>query len=230
MTHTDNATNVREGEELDRASVETYLKDSLPGLSGPVTIRQFPSGFSNLTYLLSVGGRELVLRRPPFGKKAKTAHDMEREYRMLKALKPVFPYSPEALLYCEDQSVMGCSFYVMERLKGIILRKNLPEGMTLSTADARSLCTSMIEVIHKLHSADYRKIGLADYGKPEGYVQRQVEGWSTRYRDAKTPDSKDFEAVMLWLHDHIPPDTTTPGIIHNDFKFYNLVLNTDKTL
>ena len=221
----DGAASVREGEQLDLARVEEFLKDSISGLSGKLEIGQFPSGFSNLTYLISVGDREMVLRRPPFGRKAKTAHDMGREYRILKALNPVYPYCPKPLVYTEDESVMGCPFYVMERIRGIILRKNLPKGLELRPADARALCERLIDVHRELHSIDYKAVGLGDFGKPEGYVKRQVEGWSGRYRDARTPDAPDFEAVMDWLASKMPPDSPRHSIVHNDYKFDNVVLD-----
>jgi len=188
----DEPTGIREGEELDNAAVETFLKDTIPDLEGPMSIRQFPSGFSNLTYFIRVGNRDMVLRRPPIGKKAKTAHDMNREYRILSALHPVFPYCPKPLAYTEDLAVMGCSFYVMERIPGIIFRKDLPENMPFSADQARTLCENMIDLHHRLHTLDYQAIGLGDFGKPEGYVSRQVSGWSRRYRDARTPDVPDF--------------------------------------
>jgi len=222
---TDAATNVRSGEELDHAAVEHFLRQSIPGLSGPMEILQFPSGYSNLTYLLRVGGREMVLRRPPFGRKAKTAHDMGREYRILKALYPVFPYCPKPLAYTEDPSLMGCPFYVMERITGIILRRDIPEGMSLAPADARQLCENMTGLQAHLHSLDYKAIGLSDFGKPEGYVQRQVAGWKKRYQDARTPDAPDFEPVIQWLEANQPEDFKRPGIIHNDYKLNNLVLD-----
>lgn len=225
MASIDSAVRVREGEELDARKVGAYLRDTVPGLTGELVIEQFPSGYSNLTYLIKVGERELVLRRPPFGKKAKSAHDMGREYKMLSALRPVYPYCPEPLVYCEDAAVMDVPFYVMDRLKGIILRKDLPQGMTLSPDDAHALCGNLVDVMRKLHEVDYRAVGLADYGKPEGYVKRQVEGWSGRYRDARTPDAKDYEAIMQWLHDKMPPDSDRPCVIHNDYKFDNVVLD-----
>ena len=225
MEFTDRPTNVRQGEELDLKVIETFLKDSISGLSGEVLIKQFPSGYSNLTYFIQVGDKELVLRRPPFGRKAKTAHDMGREYRILKALKPVFAYCPKPLVYTEDASIMGCPFYVMERIKGIILRKTLPKGLDFSPDQMRSLCENLLDVHYQLHSVDYKAIGLEGFGKPEGYVKRQVEGWSERYRAARTPDAPTFEKVMQWLHDKMPPDFSRPAIIHNDFKFDNVVLD-----
>jgi aminoglycoside phosphotransferase (APT) family kinase protein len=227
MDVTDKATDVRKGEVLDTAKVEEFLKDSLSGLDGEISITQFPSGFSNLTYLLSVGETELVVRRPPFGTKAKTAHDMSREYKILTALHPAYPYSPEPLIYCEDSSVIGCPFYVMKRIPGIILRKDFPEGLVLSPERMKRLCERFVDVLLELHSIDYRKIGLADFGKPEGYVERQVTGWSKRYRAARTPDAPDCEALMSWLSEKMPPDSNRPGIIHNDFKLDNVVLDSN---
>jgi aminoglycoside phosphotransferase (APT) family kinase protein len=230
MEFTDKPTKVRQGEELDLKVIEAFLKDSIPGLAGEILVEQFPSGYSNLTYLLRVGERELVLRRPPFGRKAKTAHDMGREYRILKALNPVFPYCPRPLVYTEDASIMGCPFYVMERIKGIILRRSLPKGLEFTSDQMRSLCENLLDVHYQLHSVDYKAIGLEGFGKPEGYVKRQVDGWSERYRAARTPDAPAFERVMQWLHDRMPPDFSKPAIIHNDFKFDNVVLDPDNPL
>lgn len=221
----DRANEIRVGEELEAAKLEAYLKTTLEGLKGNMQIRQFPGGHSNLTYLLTFGNREMVLRRPPFGTKVRSAHDMGREYTVLKALSPVFPLAPRPLLYTEDTAIIGCPFYVMERLHGIILRNTIPEGMTLSADEARQLCRNMIEGLYKLHSVDYRKVGLEDFGKPEGYVKRQVEGWNKRYRDARTPDVPDGEDIITWLEDHMPPDSENPGIVHGDWKPDNLVLD-----
>jgi aminoglycoside phosphotransferase (APT) family kinase protein len=220
----DDAKPVRAGEELDLTRIAKYFQDAVPGLNGQFTIAQFPSGHSNLTYLISAGDREFVLRRPPFGRKVRTAHDMGREFRVLKALRPHFPYCPEAFAYTEDESVMGCPFYVMERLKGIIPRKELPPGMTLSKDEARILCERLIEVFVELHCVDYRHTALMELGKPEGYVRRQVEGWSERYRGARTPDAPDYEAVMAWLHERMPAASPAPAVIHNDYRFDNVVL------
>ncbi|MCP3951290.1 MAG: phosphotransferase family protein, partial [Desulfobacterales bacterium] len=188
MGSEDKPAGVRDGETFDTGKMEAFIKDHLPDLRGALEVKQFPSGFSNLTYMLTIGDRELVMRRPPFGKKAKTAHDMSREYRILKALKPVFPYVPEPLLYCDDPTVIGSEFYIMQRLKGIILRRNIPRGMDLSAAQAVGLCANWVDVLVDLHGLDYEKAGLGDFGKPEGYVQRQVAGWTARYRDAHTDD------------------------------------------
>ncbi len=227
MGHEDMPAKVREGEAFDVGKMEAYIKDCLPDLQGALEVEQFPSGFSNLTYVLKIGDRELVMRRPPFGKKAKTAHDMSREYRILKALKPVFPYVPEPLLYCDDPAVIGSEFYIMQRLKGIILRRNIPREMDFSAEQAAGLCANWVDVLVDLHGLDYEKAGLGDFGKPEGYVQRQVAGWTARYRDAHTDDAPDFEDVMQWLHDGMPPDSPGACVVHNDYKFDNVVLAPD---
>jgi len=226
----DHPRDVREGEALDVERVGAYLRDAIAGLQGEVTIQQFPSGFSNLTYLIGVGERKLVLRRPPFGKKARTAHDMGREVRMLRALKPYFRYCPEVLAYCEDPEVLGATFYVMERIEGIIPRTNFPRGVELTPEQARGLCERWIDVFCELHAIDHEAVGLGDYGRPEGYVRRQVDGWSKRFRDAHTADAPDFESVMAWLQDHMPADTDAPCVIHNDYKFDNIVLEPDDPL
>ncbi len=225
MKSLDQAKEVRQGETLDAGTIVAYLKETLPGLDGPVSVRQFHSGFSNLTYLITVGETELVLRRPPFGKKAKTAHDMNREYRILSALKPVFPYVPEPLAYCGDPVVMDAPFYVMERMQGVILRKELPEALALDAIDVDLLCRRWVDVLGDLHRLDYRGCDLADLGNPDGYVSRQVDGWSTRYRDARTDDVPDFESVMVWLSATIPADDGKPALVHNDYKFDNVILD-----
>lgn len=225
MAMEDQAKAVRQGEELDLERVATFLKANIEGLEGELTINQFPSGFSNLTYLLTLGDRELVLRRPPFGTKAKTAHDMGREYRIFQALKPHYPYCPTPLAYTEDPDILGCPFYVMERIPGIILRKKLPGGLSYSPEQARKLCENLIDVHLELHNLDYKNVGLEYLGKPEGYVERQVSGWSGRYRAARTDDAPEFEEVMAWLEEKRPADTERPAIIHNDFKFDNVVLD-----
>jgi aminoglycoside phosphotransferase (APT) family kinase protein len=230
MDLTDKPTKVRQGEELDLRAVEPLLKDSIAGLSGELSVEQFPSGYSNLTYLIKVGDTELVLRRPPFGTKAKTAHDMGREYRILTALHPVFPYCPKPLAYVNDESVLGCPFYMMQRIEGIVLRKNLPKGLDFTPGQMRTLCENLLDVHYQLHSIDYKAVGLEGFGKPEGYVRRQVEGWSGRYKAAHTPDAPTFEKVIGWLHGKMPPDSPQPAIIHNDYKFDNVVLDRENPL
>ena len=225
MDLTDKPAPVRQGEGLDKTRIESFLKDAIPGLRGELSIQQFPRGYSNLTYLLTIGKNEFVLRRPPFGTKARTAHDMHREYRVLKALNPVFPYCPKPIVYTEDLSIIGSQFYVMERMRGIILRKDPPPGLSFTAAQARQLCETLLAVQLELHSIDYKKIGLEDFGKPKGYVNRQVVGWSDRYRAAKTDDAPDYEEIMAWIKAKTPADIDKPGIIHNDYRLDNVVLD-----
>jgi aminoglycoside phosphotransferase (APT) family kinase protein len=225
MSVENKAIEIRPGEELDRGKVEAFLQENIPGLEGNLQIMQFPSGYSNLTYLIKVGDRELVLRRPPHGTKAKTAHDMSREYRVLTALRPVFPLCPRTLAFCDDPAVMGCDFYVMERLKGVIIRKQVPPELGSSPEQMERLTRRLVEVMAELHGVDYAAAGLGELGKPSGYVERQVTGWSKRYRNARTPDVAAAEDVMDWLSGNMPPESPKPGIIHNDFKLDNVVLD-----
>jgi aminoglycoside phosphotransferase (APT) family kinase protein len=220
----DRPTAVRPSEGIDVVRLSPFLRSNL-GLEGEVEVLQFPSGFSNLTYLLRVGGTEIVLRRPPFGSKPKTGHDMAREHTVLEALKGAFPYCPKPLLLCEDESVIGCPFYLMERVRGIIVRREFPRELALSPDDIGVLFRRLVDVHVELHSVDYRAVGLGDFGKPEGYVERQVAGWSERYRRARTPDVPDCEGIMGWLEKNRPADSGRGCIIHNDFRLDNLVLD-----
>src|SRR5829696_6755584 len=215
---------VREGEELSIDRLLEYLSTHLPDLNGPLTVEQFPAGFSNLTYLLRVGDRELVLRRPPVGAKIKTAHDMSREYRILSALHPVYNKVPRPLLFCEDEAILGAPFYVMERVKGIILRAQRPSGMALSAELMRGLSQTFVESLAEIHEVDHEAAGLGDLGSPQGYVTRQVEGWTKRYFNAKTDEVASIERLSEWLLSNRPAESNRPALIHNDYKYDNLVL------
>jgi len=228
MTQIDQATDIRPGEELDVDGLKRYFRAEVPELDGDIELTQFPGGASNLTYLLRVGGREYVLRRPPFGSQVRSAHDMGREFKVLRRLQPVFPYAPRPIVHCTDESVIGAEFYVMERLRGLIIRRDLPEGMHLSPDEARRLCESLLDVQAQLHSVDLGKAGMADFGRPAGYVARQVDGWSDRYRAAQSDDVPDCEPVMAWLQEKMPEDRPErAAVIHNDYKFDNVVLDPD---
>ncbi|WP_459205995.1 phosphotransferase family protein [Pseudomonas sp. MLB6B] len=225
MSPTEHTIDVRSGEAFDVAEVDIYLKAHLPGLSGSPDVRQFPGGASNLTYLLRYAERDLVLRRPPFGHKAKSAHDMGREFRILNQLNAGFPYCPKAYLHCTDTALIGSEFYVMERVEGIILRADLPPALDLGPAATQALCESFIDRLAELHQVDYAACGLADLGKPEGYVQRQIEGWATRYEQALTPDAPRWERVVAWLREHLPADHPRPALLHNDYRLDNVILD-----
>lgn len=220
----DKSKQIRPGEELDNAKLETYLKQHLASLDGQLEISQFPSGFSNLTYMLKIGPTELVLRRPPFGNRVKSAHDMGREYKVLSRLPSVYPPAPKALLYCEDESVIGAPFYVMEHRRGVILRQSLPKDLALPPDTLRKLCESFIDNLAVLHGVDYEKAGLGDLGKPAGYVERQVAGWSARYEKAQTDEIPTIVEVADWLSGHLPAEVA-PALIHNDYKYDNIVLD-----
>jgi aminoglycoside phosphotransferase (APT) family kinase protein len=215
---------VRPGEELDAAALDLILKERVPGLAGTPEVLQFPGGASNLTYLVRYPQRELVLRRPPPGYKAKSAHDMAREFSMLAALRPVYPCVPRVLAYVGEGTALGTEFYVMERIRGVIVRRELPDGLVLTPAQTRRLCLNVIDKLVELHQLDYRAAGLETMGKGEGYVRRQVQGWTDRYRRSRTPDVADFEEVMAWLRERTPGDRAT-CVIHNDFRFDNVVLD-----
>src|ERR1041385_5253217 len=199
MMHHDNPVKVRKGEELPGERLLEYLTARLQDLQGPLTIEQFPAGFSNLTYLLRAGDRELVLRRPPIGAKIKTAHDMSREYRILSHLHPVYSKVPQPLLSCEDESIIGAPFYVMERVTGIILRAQRPAGLDLPSELMRRLSQTFVDNLAEIHEIDYAAAGLADLGSPQGYVKRQVEGWTKRYYNARTDDVPAIEQLAEWL-------------------------------
>ncbi|ALE88157.1 phosphotransferase family protein [Pseudomonas versuta] len=225
MALTDSSTGIRPGEELDISRIDPYLKAHVPGLVGLPVVSQFPGGASNLTYLIQYPDQELVLRRPPFGQKARSAHDMGREYRILNQLKDAFAYCPKAFAYCTDQTLIGSEFYVMERVRGIILRCDLPDELALTADATQTLCKSFIDTLVQLHQVDYNACGLGNLGKPEGYVQRQISGWSERYEKALTPDAPRWEAVKQWLQAKMPADHPTPAIVHNDYRFDNVILD-----
>jgi aminoglycoside phosphotransferase (APT) family kinase protein len=215
---------VRSGEELDVEKLSSYLKAHLPDLDRSLIVEQFPHGYSNLTYRLRFGDRELVLRRPPLGAKIKTAHDMGREYTILSHLIEVYPKVPRPLLYCQDESVLGSAFYVMTRLEGVIMRPQMPEEMVPPSSLMKRIAGSFIDNLVDLHAVDHRAAGLGDLGRPEGYVERQIRGWTKRYYHAKTDDIDEMERAGSWLADHMPPESGA-GLIHNDYKYDNIVLD-----
>jgi aminoglycoside phosphotransferase (APT) family kinase protein len=220
----DRPVEVRSGESLDTERLGPYLRDAL-GLDGQLEVLQYPSGFSNLTYMLCIGDSKIVLRRPPFGSKPKSGHDMGREHDVLAALHGSFPYCPKPLHFCDDPSIVGSPFYVMDRLEGIIVRRDFPTGLSLSSEDVGAIFDRVIGVHAELHAVDYRAVGLEDFGKPEGYVERQIAGWSKRYRRARTPDVPDCEGVMAWLEQNRPSECGRGCIVHNDFRLDNVVLD-----
>jgi aminoglycoside phosphotransferase (APT) family kinase protein len=221
---------VRPGEELDRERLAAYLAAEL-GQSGngvassaPVTVEQFPQGFSNLTYLVRHGDQDYVLRRPPFGNQVKSAHDMGREFHVLSKLAAVYDLAPKPVLYCTDESILGAPFFLMERRRGVILRRKMPREFQPDAETFRRLGTAFIDNLARLHALDYGAAGLGDLGKPLGYVERQVNGWIDRYERAKTDDFATMDQVAAWLRAHRPAESGA-ALIHNDYKFDNIVLD-----
>ena len=226
----DQARALREEDAFDVAQVDAYLKRHIDGLQGTPTVAQFPGGASNLTYLLTYANRELVLRRPPAGAKAKSAHDMLREAHVMAALKPHYPYVPSILAICDDESIIGRHFYVMERLRGTILRRDLPAQLGLDADGARELCHGFIDRLVQLHQVDASRTELQGIGKGEGYIARQVTGWSERWRQALTDGTDTCEDVLAWLADKQPSRDNATCIIHNDYRFDNVVLDLEQPL
>jgi aminoglycoside phosphotransferase (APT) family kinase protein len=201
----------------------------LANVRGPLVVEQFPSGYSNLTYLLRMGEQELVLRRPPFGAAIKSAHDMGREYKVLTGLRAVYAKVPQPLLYCADETILGAPFYVMERVRGIILRAQPPRDLTLSAPVMRKLSEQAIDTLAEIHGLDVAAAGLADLGHPQGYTERQISGWTRRYRTAQTDEVATLEQIIPWLQQAMPGDSGAT-LIHNDYKYDNLILDpTDLT-
>jgi aminoglycoside phosphotransferase (APT) family kinase protein len=215
---------VRAGEELDVGSLAAYLTREL-GDHGAVTVEQFPGGHSNLTYLVRHGDdRAYVLRRPPFGSKVKSAHDMGREVAVLSKLAPVYARAPRVLAYEPTGDVVGAPFYLMERRRGVILRRELPAELAADRARLGRLCELLVDALVELHAVDFAAAGLADLGKPAGYVERQVRGWAERYVGSQTDDIAAMTEVAAWLAAHRPAETA-PALIHNDFKLDNLIFD-----
>lgn len=221
---------IREGEGLDVTAVDRVLKSAIDGLSGTPRLKQYASGASNLTYALDYPDRRLVLRRPPFGTRPKSGHDMHREYRIMRALKPVFPAVPKTLYYTDDTRIIGAEFYVMERVEGHLIHTSIPPEWGWDAAKTRQLCTNFFDKLIELHQVDFKAIGLADFGRPEGYVERQILGWNRRYERAWTEDVDRFEDVRDWLAAHRPKHEKGAAILHGDYRIDNLILDmTDPT-
>jgi aminoglycoside phosphotransferase (APT) family kinase protein len=224
----DGARAVRDEDAFDVPAVDAWLRarTSLP--PGLPEVKQFSGGASNLTYLLRYGDHDLILRRPPTGTKAKSAHDMGREYRIQAGLKPVFRYVPEMVAHCNDDAIVGSEFYVMERVAGTIPGHH-ELGVDLTPEQSRQHGFTFIDTLAELHAVDPEAAGLTDLGRGAGYVERQVTGWSDRYRKAKTWNVPSYERVMAWLAANQPADVRT-CVIHNDFRLDNVVLAPDDPL
>ena len=220
----DQASQIRQGEELNLNLLNDYLKSQLTDFEEITEITQFSGGYSNLTYLLKTGSKEYVLRRPPFGANIKSAHDMGREFKVLSLLKPHYPKVPQPVIFCEDESVLGCQFYIMERVKGVIFRGKDALELQIPAEKMRQLSENLIDNLAELHLLAIQKTGLINLGKPEGYVIRQVEGWIGRYENSQTDDIPAMGKTAEWLRTNMPRPQV-PAFLHNDYKYDNVLLN-----
>jgi aminoglycoside phosphotransferase (APT) family kinase protein len=217
---------VRPDERLPEDRLREYLRGRLPGSDRALRVRQFGGGAANLTYLLDFEGQEYVLRRPPLGPVAPSAHDMGREYRVLSTLYRVFAPAPRALLLCEDPIILGAPFFVMERRRGIVVRRTLPPPYASHPDAPRRMAEALVDALADLHAVDYAAAGLADLGKPAGFLDRQIEGWRRRWEGARLEDVPDMDLVQAWLADH-RPGRGAASLVHNDYKLDNVMLAAD---
>jgi aminoglycoside phosphotransferase (APT) family kinase protein len=219
---------VREGEELDVAKLRAFFDERVPEIAlGDIHVEQFPGGFSNLTYLLRIGDTEVVLRRPPRGAHGKGGHDKAREYGVHAALHGPYGKVPRPIAVCHDDRVLGPTFYLMERVHGLVIRGAPPASVAGDTTRMRAMSESLVDTLADLHAFDWRAAGLDRIAKPEGYVARQVGGWTQRYAAARTDDVPALERVAAWLAEHAPRDTPSV-LIHNDYKYDNVMLDADE--
>ena len=215
---------IRQGEELDIKRLGVFLASELAVTQTDIAVEQFPAGSSNLTYLVRTGKKEYVLRRPPFGNTVKSAHDMSREFKVLSKLSAIYPPAPKPILFCDDESVIGAEFYLMERRIGLIIRGKSPNELETSAELQGRVCKSFIRNLADLHALDYEAAGLGDLGHPSGYSRRQVEGWTKRYLAAKTDEWPELESAIVWLNENIPAESGA-SLVHNDYKFDNIMLD-----
>ena len=224
---------VRHGEDLDWPRLAAWLRERLPACGIPgldvgrePAIAQFPGGHSNLTYVLTFGNADVVVRRPPFGPVPATAHDMAREFRWLAAMHRVFPLAPRPYVLCDDPGVVGSVFYAMERRRGLIIRSEEPTHV--QHADMRKrISAAMVDALADLHAVDVDRHGLTGLGKPAGFVERQVRGWTERWQRAQTARLDEMDALAAWLRDRLPPNPDRPAVVHGDFKLDNVMLDAD---
>ena len=223
---------VRASEQLNWAALADYIRPRLAEQLGEafdtttlLTIEQFPGGHSNLTYLLRLGNHEFALRRPPFGPVPPKAHDMGRECRILASIHPVFPLAPRPFLLCEDNSVIGSTFYVMERRHGLVVRDHEPLQIKDQPEQRKVVSIAVVDALADLHSVDIEVNGLQSVGKSRGFVERQVRGWSQRWEGSKTSEQPEMDNLSKWLLERLPPECTRASIVHGDYKLDNIMLD-----
>jgi aminoglycoside phosphotransferase (APT) family kinase protein len=214
---------VRADEGLECARLAAWLEGKLPGAKGALELGQFGGGHANLTYLLRFGATEYVLRRPPLGPIAPSSHDMAREHRVLADLWRVYPLAPRSYLLCADETVIGAPFHVMERRHGIVIRNDLPARFQGDAGLARRIGETIVDALADLHKVDPAAAGLGGLGRPEGFVERQLTGWTKRWHAAKAADDPRLDAVAAWLEGHRPPAQAV-ALLHNDPKLDNMIV------
>jgi aminoglycoside phosphotransferase (APT) family kinase protein len=225
MANLDDTIEVRAGEQLNWPRVEQYLRAQLPVIGeSTIQVRQFPSGASNLTYLLHSGMWEGVLRRPPLGPIAPKAHDMQRESGLLERIHPVFPLAPNPYVFCDDLEIMGVPFYVMERRRGFVINDTFPAGVTPTHELCRRLSETVVDTLVQIHAIDWQAAGLAAFGHPDGFLERQVKSWIERYFRSQAEENPQVESLVRWLTEHIPA-SPLPTLIHNDYKLNNMLMD-----
>lgn len=218
---------VRPDEKFDEQKLSHFVKNKFPGSDQPLAVKQFGGGAANLTYNLKFGDSyEYVLRRPPLGPVAKHAHDMGREYKVLSVLHQAFPFAPRAFLYSDDRSIIGSSFFIMDRKHGIVIRKNIPEKFTTDSQLGKRISEEMVDRLVDFHNVNYESLGLEDLGKPEGFIERQVDGWYGRWQKAKHEELQIMDDLYQWLKTHIPQSDEST-LIHNDYKLDNIMFDTN---
>jgi aminoglycoside phosphotransferase (APT) family kinase protein len=223
---------VRASEQLDWDALAAFARERLAAELGdrfdaaaPMIVEQFPGGHSNLTYLLRFGNQEFAMRRPPFGPVPPKAHDLARECRILSAVHPVFPLAPQPYVLCEDTSIIGSIFYIMERRHGLVVRYDEPPELANRPAERRRVSMAVVDGLADLHNVDIAVHGLAALGKPAGFVERQVRGWSQRWQGSQTTEQPEMEALAQWLVERLPTETSRPTLLHGDFKLDNVMLD-----
>ena len=224
--HPSDTISVRADERLDEQLVSDFLRGKLPGTENSLTVRQFGGGAANLTYLLDYGSHEYVLRRPPLGPVAPSAHDMARESKVLLRLWEAFPLAPRAYLFSDDESIVGAPFFVMERRHGLVVRDSIPPVYHAKRDAPTRMSKALVKALADLHAVDFEGIGLGDLGRPAGFISRQIEGWWRRWQAAKLEDLPAMDAVYDWLRDNQPPESP-PSLVHNDYKLDNVMLDVD---
>lgn len=225
--YVDTPSTPRLGDDLDNARLSLWLKNNVPGMDEAEQVQQFKSGLSQLNYLVVGNNRQVVLRRTPTGSRVLSSHDVGREYRTLLKLYEHYPLCPKPMASCDDPGLLGSNFFAMERLHGVILHRELPDGFNLTEKQATKLCEQVVDAQAKLHKIDVERTGLLSLGTANGYIERQINSWINRFSRARTNDVADCEDIMEWLQEHLPEqDEDSPvALLHNDFKLNNLVLD-----